>query len=92
MSSTPVAVGLVHDEHVGDLEQARLVRLHAVAPPGVHDDDGRVGRARDLDLDLADADRLDDDPRLAGGVEHPDGLRRRERQARRGARASPSNG
>ena len=52
-------VGLVHDEHVGDLEQPRLRGLHRVAPTGVHDHDGRVGVAGDLDLDLADADRLD---------------------------------
>src|SRR5436190_9113121 len=50
-----LAVGLVHDEHVGDLEQARLVGLHAVAPPRVHDDHRRVGRARHFDLDLTDA-------------------------------------
>ena len=54
-----VAVGLVHHEQVGDLEQPGLVRLHAVAPARVHDDDGGVGRARDLDLDLPDADGLD---------------------------------
>src|SRR5437868_1798838 len=76
-----VAVGLVDDEHVGDLQQARLVGLHPVAPPRVHDHDRRVGRAGHLDLDLTDADRLDDDPRLPGGVEDPHGLRCRQRQA-----------
>ena len=73
-------VGLVHDEHVGDLEQPGLRGLHRVAPTGVHDDDRRVGVARDLDLDLADADRLDDDPRLADRVEHAHRLRRRDRE------------
>ena len=40
------SVGLVDHEHVGDLEQPGLVGLHRVAPARVHDDDGRVGRAR----------------------------------------------
>ena len=57
------AVGLVDHEHVGDLHQAGLVGLHRVAPARVDDDDGGVGLAGDLDLDLPDADRLDDDPR-----------------------------
>ena len=64
VSSAPGTVGLVHDEHVGDLHEARLVRLHRVAPTRVHDHDRRVGVARDLDLHLPDADRLDDDPGL----------------------------
>ena len=55
-------VGLVDHEHVGDLEQAGLGRLHGVAPARVDDDDGRVGRAGHLDLDLADADGLDAAP------------------------------
>ena len=75
-----VAVGLVHHEEVGDLHEPGLVGLHAVTPAGVHHDDGRVGGAGDLDLDLTDADRLDDDPRLAGRVEHPRRARRRERE------------
>ncbi len=74
-------VRLVDDEHVGDLEQARLRGLYAVAPAGVHDDDRRVGRLRDLDLDLPDTDGLDDHQRLTGGIEHAHGLRRREREA-----------
>ena len=85
-------IGLVHDEDVGDLEQPGLRRLHLVAPTRVHDDDRRVGLARDLDLDLADADRLDDRstacrPRRARAP--PAASRAR---ARRGGRASPSSG
>src|SRR5262245_1822552 len=76
-----VAIGLVHDEHVGDLEEAGLVGLHAVTPARVHDHHGGVGRPRHLDLDLPDADRLDDDPRLAGGVEDAHRLRGRQRQS-----------
>src|SRR5262245_57746192 len=37
-----VAIGLVHDEHLGDLEEAGLVGLHAVTPARVDDDDGGV--------------------------------------------------
>ena len=73
-------VGLVDGEDVGDLHQAGLGRLHAVAPPGVDDDDGRVGLAGDLDLDLPDADGLDDDPAVPERVEQADRLRRRQRQ------------
>ena len=74
-------VGLVDGEDVGHLHQAGLVRLHAVAPAGVDDDDRRVGLAGDLDLDLADPDRLDDDPAMAERIEQADRLRRRQRQA-----------
>ena len=55
--------------------------LHRVAPTGIHDDDRRVGVAGDLDLDLPDADGLDEDPRRADRVEHARGLRRRDREA-----------
>ena len=85
------AVGLVDDEHVGDLEQSGLVGLHRVAPAGVHHHDRGVGGARHLDLDLAHADRLDQHPRPPGGVEGADRLQGRERQpaevAARGHRA-----
>ena len=80
VSSTPGRSALLIDEHVGDLEQPRLGRLHAVAPAGVDDDDGRVGLPRHLDLDLADADGLEQHPRVAGGVEGPHRLGRRQRQ------------
>jgi GNAT superfamily N-acetyltransferase len=52
----PVAIGLVHHEHVTDLEQASLGRLHAVAPAGGDDDERGVGRPCDPDLHLADPD------------------------------------
>jgi hypothetical protein len=81
VSAAPGPVRLVDHEDVGDLEQAGLGRLHGVAPAGVDDHDGGVGGPRDLHLDLADPDRLEQDPRRAGGVEHPHGLGRGERQA-----------
>ena len=73
-------VGLVDGEHVGDLHQAGLARLHAVTPPRVDDHDRRVGLAGDLDLDLADADGLDEDPAVPEGVEQADRLRRGQGQ------------
>ncbi len=75
-----LAVGLVDDEDVGDLHQAGLVRLHAVAPPGVDDDDGGVRLAGDLDLDLADADGLDEDPTAPDRIEGSDGFGGCERE------------
>ena len=65
-----LAVGLVDDEDVGDLHDAGLERLHFVARAGNERDDRHVGGADDVDLVLADADGLDDDDVLAGGVEH----------------------
>ena len=65
----PGTVGLVDHEHVGDLEQAGLVGLHRVAPARVHHHHGGVGGPGHLHLHLAHPDRLDDDPRPAGGVE-----------------------
>ena len=74
-------IGLVDHEHVGDLHQAGLVRLHAVAPARIDDDDGGVGLAGDLDLDLPDSDRLDEDQVAADRVEQPHRLGRGEREA-----------
>ena len=76
-----LAVGLVDHEHVGDLHQAGLVGLHAVTPARVDHDDGGVGLAGDLDLHLADADGLDQDPPPADRVEQADRLGRGQRQA-----------
>ena len=56
-----VAVGLVDDVEVADLEDAGLRRLDAVAHPRGEEDDRGVGLAGDLDLALADADGLDQD-------------------------------
>ena len=86
------AVGLVDDEDVGDLEQARLVGLHGVAPARVHDHDGGVGGAGHLHLDLAHADGLDQHPRPAGGVEARARPRGWRATGRRGARGWPSTG
>ena len=87
-----LAVGLVDHEDVGDLHQPGLVGLHRVAPAGVDHDDGRVGLAGDLDLDLADADRLDDDPRGDRPRRAAGPPRASPATARRDDRASPSSG
>ena len=76
-----VAVGLVDHEHVGDLQDAGLRRLDAVAHAGREQHDRGVGQRGDLDLGLADADRLDQHHVAAGGVQHPDRLRRGPGQA-----------
>ena len=49
--------------------------------PGREQHQRGVGQAGDLDLALADADGLDQDHVAAGGVEHPQRLRRRPGQA-----------
>ena len=76
-----VAVGLVDHEDVGDLEQARLHHLHRVARLGHEHDHDRVGEPHDVELGLPDADRLDEDDVHAEGVEQPDDVARRARQA-----------
>ena len=74
------AIGLVDDEHIADLEQAGLARLDRVAPTRRDDDDRRVRGPCDGNLHLTDADGLDEDPRVAGGVEHAHRVRRRTRE------------
>src|SRR5215471_3059866 len=65
----PRPIGHVDDETIGDLEQTRLDRLNAVAKAGHgHDDDG-VGHLHYFELDLADADRLDEDDVASKSVE-----------------------
>jgi hypothetical protein len=77
----PVAVGLVDREDVADLEDAGLGRLDAVSHPGRQQHHGAVGQTGDLDLGLADADRLDQHDLAARRVEHPQRLRGRAGQA-----------
>ena len=63
-------VGLVDDDHVGDLHHAGLQRLDRVAGAGHQRQHDRVGVVDDVDLRLADADGLDQDVVLAGRVHH----------------------
>ena len=85
-------VGLGDDVDIRDLEDARLDRLDVVAQAGRGHDDRRVRRARDVDLVLADADRLDDDDLVARGIEDVDGIERAAREpAQRAARGHASH-
>ena len=85
-------VGLVDHEDVGDLQQPGLVGLHRVAPARVDHHDGGVGRAGDLDLDLAHADGLDDAPTRSRRRRAPGPPRASPAPDHRGGRGSPSSG
>ena len=82
------AVGLVHGDHVGQLEHALLDPLQAVAGAGQHQHQERVDHVGDRDLRLADADGLDEHDVEAGRLDDDDRLARRARHAaeRAGAR------
>src|SRR5579864_2049081 len=70
-------IQLVDRDHVGDLHDPRLQRLHGVAGAGhEHERDG-VGDADHLHLALPRAHRLEEDDVLAGGVEDEQRLQRR---------------
>ena len=60
--------------------------------PGMSTSTTRVGVVDDVDLGLADADRLDEDVIAAGGVEQQRGLQGRLATARRVRRGWPSSG
>ena len=60
-------IGLVDDEDVGDLHDARLDRLHSSPVPGTSTTIEMSAVRDDVHFVLADADRLDDDDVLAGG-------------------------
>ncbi|NCX18238.1 MAG: hypothetical protein EBX15_05730, partial [Acidimicrobiia bacterium] len=55
---------------------AKLVRLHCIAPAGVHHHDGRVGLARNLNFHLTNTDSLDDHYVVACRIEQPNRLAR----------------
>ena len=65
-----VAVGLVHRDHVGDLEDALLDALELVAGAGQGEEEERVDHAGDGDLGLPDADRLDQHHVVRRRLEH----------------------
>ena len=74
-------IGLVHHEDVGDFHDAGLQRLHLVAGAGHKRHNRHVGGADDVHFILADADRLDDDDLLSGGVEQQRRVTRRPGEA-----------
>ena len=67
-------VGLVDDDHVGDLHDAGLQRLDRVAGAGHQHEHDRVGVVDDVDLGLPDADGLDEHVLTPGRVEQQRGL------------------
>ena len=73
-----------------DLQDARLGRLDRRRPSRARAARRGVGERGDVDLGLADADRLDDDHLAARRVEHPQRLRASPRPARRDGRGWPS--
>ena len=87
-----VAVGLVDDEDVADLQDAGLGRLDAVAHPGREQHEGGVGERGDLDLACPTPTVSTSDHVAAGGVEHPDRLRGRPGQPAEVAAAWPWSG
>src|SRR5436190_2542137 len=70
-------IHLVDRDHVRDLHDPRLQRLHRVARAGHEDEEDGVDDPDHLDLALPRADRLEEDDVLAGGVEHEERLQRR---------------
>ena len=69
-SVSPVAVGLVHRDHVGELEDAALDALELVAGAGQGEEQEGVDHAGHRRLGLADADRLDQHHVVRRGLEH----------------------
>ena len=69
-ASAPSRSALFIDEDVGDLHDAGLERLDLVARAWHDRHERHVGRSHDVDFVLADANGLDQDDVLAGGVEH----------------------
>ena len=76
-----LAVGLVHREDVRALDDAGLDRLHLVAHAGRDHHHRALSQMHDLELVLADADRLDQHDLRPPRVHQPGEVRHRTRQA-----------
>ncbi len=76
-----IAVGLVDDEHVPDLEDSGLGCLHPVPHARRQQHYRRIGQSRDLDFTLAHPDGFDDHHVAPRAVEHTQRLRRSPTQA-----------
>src|SRR5579884_1457067 len=74
-------IHLVDRDHVRDLHDPRLQRLHRVARAGHQHEQHRVRDADHLDLALTGADGLEEDELLPGRVEDEQRLQRRLREA-----------
>jgi hypothetical protein len=69
-------VGLVHHEHVTDLQDAGLGGLDGITQARRDDHQGGIGQRGDLDLGLAHPHRFYQQDVEAGRVQHPQRLRR----------------
>jgi hypothetical protein len=69
-------IGLVHHEHVSDLQDAGLRGLDGIAQAWCDDHERGIGQRRDLDLGLAHPDRFHQQHVEPGGIQHPQRLRR----------------
>ena len=83
------AVGLVHDENIGDLHDAGLQRLDLITRAGHERHDRHVGGADDVDLVLTDADGFDRSRDPCRRHRAPGRRRRSPATGRRDGRASP---
>ena len=72
----PRLIHLVDRDHVGDLHDPGLQRLHRVARARHQDEHDLVGDAHHLDLALPRSDGLEEDDVRPGGVEQQEGLQR----------------
>ena len=80
-----VAVGLVHDDQIGELHDPTLEPLQLVAAARRDQHEEEVDHRRDLHLRLADADGLDQDDVEAGRFAEQERLARPARHAAEGA-------
>ena len=76
-----LAVGLGHDQRVGELEHALLEPLQLVARARLHEHQEEVDHRVDRDLGLPDPDRLDEHHVVAGRLAHEHRLARALRDA-----------
>ena len=74
-------IGLVHDENVGDLHDARFEHLNRVAAAWLERDERRLRELRDRHLALPDAYRFDQHDVEAEGVHQQHGVGRRAGEA-----------
>ena len=88
-----VAVGLVHHDDVGQLDDPALHALQIVARAGREQQHEHVDHARDRDLRLADTDRLDEhDVETRGLAEQGAPSRVRRARPRQACRPTATGG
>ena len=76
-----IAIVLVDDDEIGQLDDAFLDALQIVAAAGRDQQHEQIDHVRDRGLGLADPDRLDDDDVEAGGLGDQHGVARAARDA-----------